>query len=60
MNVNMNRLTKILTLNVSSGWYFVKDNKHFFNFFKKNKTKSSFKMSNKYHDIKLKTYKGKI
>lgn len=35
MNVNMNRLTKILTLNVSLGWYFVKDNKHFFNFFKK-------------------------
>lgn len=37
MNVNRNRLTKILTLNVSSGWYFVKDNKHFFNFFKKTK-----------------------
>lgn len=59
MNVNMNRLTKILTLNVSLGWYFVKDNKHFFNFLKK-KIKSSFKMSNKYHDIKLKTYKEKI
>lgn len=59
MNVNMNRLTKVLTLNVSLGWYFVKDYKHFFISFYKN-IKSSFKMSKPYLDIKLKTYSKKI
>lgn len=49
MNVNMNRLTKILSLNVSLGWYFLKDN-FLISFYKK--IKSSFKTSNKYHDIK--------
>lgn len=51
MNVNMNCLIKILLLNVSLGWYFVKDN--FLIFFYK-KIKLSFKMLNKYYDIKLK------